>query len=156
MPIRDPSGRAGPDQHKTRRSIQINRGTVSTYAPMRAHAIERFHLGAPRNAVWSTSPAGGRRIRTCMGLLLSSSCFWFIASSLFGAGKSFLVPSPATRFAERAEGVKGPKTVAKLGGLPPSEYSGPRGFVYAGRSSEIPGGSRGCERVACGRIAEDV
>ena len=35
--------------------------------------------------------------------------FWFVGSSLFGAGKSFFVPSPAIRFAERAEGVKGPK-----------------------------------------------
>jgi len=40
--------------------------------------------------------------------------FWFVAGSLFGAGKPFLVRSPAIRFAERAEGV-----VAKLGGLPP-------------------------------------
>ena len=31
------------------------------------------------------------------------------AGSLFGAGKPFFVPSPAIRFAERAEGVKGPK-----------------------------------------------
>src|SRR4029077_6626922 len=37
------------------------------------------------------------------------SCFWFVAGSLFGAGKPFLVRSPAIRFAERAEGVKGPK-----------------------------------------------
>ena len=35
--------------------------------------------------------------------------FWFVAGSLFGAGKPFFVPSPAIRFAERAEGVKGPK-----------------------------------------------
>src|SRR5207302_5336884 len=35
--------------------------------------------------------------------------FWFVAGSLFGAGKPFLVRSPAIRFAERAEGVKGPK-----------------------------------------------
>ena len=31
------------------------------------------------------------------------------SGSLFGAGKPFFVPSPAIRFAERAEGVKGPK-----------------------------------------------
>src|SRR6516165_3894280 len=30
-----------------------------------------------------------------MGLFLSSSCFWFVASSLFGAGKLFFIPSPA-------------------------------------------------------------
>ena len=35
--------------------------------------------------------------------------FWFVAGSLFGAERPFLVPSPAIRFAERAEGVKGPK-----------------------------------------------
>jgi len=28
---------------------------------------------------------------------------------LFGAGKPFFVPSPAIRFVERVEGVKGPK-----------------------------------------------
>ena len=33
----------------------------------------------------------------------------FAESSLFGAGKPFFIPSPAIRFAERAEGVKGPK-----------------------------------------------
>jgi hypothetical protein len=34
--------------------------------------------------------------------------WWFLvfAGSLFGAGKPFFVPSPAIRFAERAEGVK--------------------------------------------------
>jgi hypothetical protein len=37
------------------------------------------------------------------------SCFWFVGGSLFGAGKPFFVPSPAMWFAERAEGVKGPK-----------------------------------------------
>ena len=35
--------------------------------------------------------------------------FWNVDGSLFGAGKPFFVPSPAIRFAERAEGVKGPK-----------------------------------------------
>jgi len=36
-------------------------------------------------------------------------CFWFVVGSLFGAGKPFFIPSPAIRFAERAEGGKGPK-----------------------------------------------
>ena len=53
-----------------------------------------------------------------MGLFLSSSHFWLFGDSLFGAGMPFFVPSPAIRFAERAEGVKGPKRLAKLGGLP--------------------------------------
>ena len=39
---------------------------------------------------------------------------------MFGAGKPFFVPSPAIRFAERAERGQGTETVAKLGGLPPS------------------------------------
>jgi hypothetical protein len=63
----------------------------------------------PTVMVRSGLSAGGRRIRTCMGLFLSSGRFWFFAGSLFGAGKPFFVPSPAIRFAERAEGVKGPK-----------------------------------------------
>jgi hypothetical protein len=49
-----------------------------------------------------------------MGLFLSSSRFWFVASSLFGAGRPFFAPSPAIRFAERAEGVKGPKRSQSL------------------------------------------
>ncbi len=48
-----------------------------------------------------------------MGLFLSSSHFWFVGGSLFEAGKPFFVPSPAIRFAERAEGVKGPTLHAK-------------------------------------------
>ena len=35
--------------------------------------------------------------------------FWFFVGSLFGAGRPFFVPSPAIRFPQRAEGVKGPK-----------------------------------------------
>jgi hypothetical protein len=54
-----------------------------------------------------------------MGLFLSSGCFGFAVSSLFGAGRPFFVPSPAIRFAERAEG-QGTETLAQLGGLPPS------------------------------------
>ena len=46
--------------------------------------------------------------------------FWVVVGSLFGAGKRFFVPSPAIRFAERAERGQGTETVAKLGGLPPS------------------------------------
>jgi hypothetical protein len=44
--------------------------------------------------------------------------FGLVGGSLFGAGKPFFVPSPAIRFAERAEGGQGTETVAKLGGLP--------------------------------------
>jgi enoyl-CoA hydratase/carnithine racemase len=51
---------------------------------------------------------GTKSSQTCMGVFLSSG-FLFVAGSLFGAERPFLVPSPAIRFAERAEGVKGPK-----------------------------------------------
>ena len=37
---------------------------------------------------------------------------WLSASSLFGAEKPFFVPSPATWFPERAEGVPGTETLA--------------------------------------------
>ena len=51
---------------------------------------------------------GTESLLTCMGVFLSSG-FLFVAGSLFGAERPFLVPSPAIRFPERAEGVKGPK-----------------------------------------------
>ena len=47
---------------------------------------------------------------TCMGLFLSSGCFWvFLPVLCSELERPFFVPSPAIRFAERAEGVKGPK-----------------------------------------------
>ena len=47
---------------------------------------------------------------TCMGLFLSSDCFWVLLTVLCSEReRPFFVPSPAIRFAERAEGVKGPK-----------------------------------------------
>ena len=52
--------------------------------------------------------AAANGVLTCMGVFLSSG-FLFVAGSLFGAERPFLVPSPAIRLAERAEGVKGPK-----------------------------------------------
>src|SRR5258706_6694576 len=61
---------------------------------------------------------GGSEIRTCMGLFLSSGCFWLLAVLCSEREGPFFVPSPAIRFPERAEGVKGPKRLAQLGGLP--------------------------------------
>jgi hypothetical protein len=47
---------------------------------------------------------------TCMGLFLSSGCFWVLLPVLCSEReRPFFIPSPAIRFAERAEGVKGPK-----------------------------------------------
>src|SRR5690348_3686681 len=65
-------------------------------------------------------PAGGRRIRTCMGLLLSSGGFGLLPVLCSERERPFFVPSPpGIRFAERGRG-QGTETVAKLGGLPPS------------------------------------
>jgi hypothetical protein len=47
---------------------------------------------------------------TCMGLFLSSGCFWVLLPVLCSEReRPFFVPSPAIRFAERGEVVKGPK-----------------------------------------------
>ena len=53
---------------------------------------------------------------TCMGVFLSSG-FLFVAGSLFGAERPFLVPSPAIRFAERAERCQGTEMLAQLSGF---------------------------------------
>ena len=69
----------------------------------------------------STSPASLEvaigSLLTCMGVFLSSG-FLVCAGSLFGAERPFLVPSPAIRFAERAERCQGTEMLAQLSGLP--------------------------------------
>jgi hypothetical protein len=62
-----------------------------------------------RNPARHRLTAGGKRIRTCMGLFLSSRVFGLLPVLCSERGKPFFVPSPAIRFAARAEGVKGPK-----------------------------------------------
>jgi hypothetical protein len=65
---------------------------------------------APRDTLNAERRPGARGSHmTCTGFFLSSGCFGFAVSSLFGAGRPFFVPSPAIRFPERAEGVEGPK-----------------------------------------------
>jgi hypothetical protein len=66
------------------------------------------NAGASRDQKFADSLLEG----TGFGPVCGISCqvvFLVVAGSLFGAEKPFLVPSPAIRFAERAEGVKGPK-----------------------------------------------
>jgi len=47
---------------------------------------------------------------TCMGLFLSSGCYWVLLTVLcWERERPFFIPSPAIQFPERAEGVKGPK-----------------------------------------------
>src|SRR5712671_7766980 len=55
-------------------------------------------------------PSGTGGLQTCMGLFLSSGCFWVLLTVLCSEReRPFFIPSPAIRFPERAEGVKGPK-----------------------------------------------
>jgi hypothetical protein len=45
-----------------------------------------------------------------MGLFLSSGCYWVLLAVLCSEReRPFFIPLPAIQFAERAEGVKGPK-----------------------------------------------
>ena len=82
---------------------------------LRVYAVRRVVLSRRGERT-----GGESQIRTCMGLSLSSGVFRFIASSLFGAGKPFLIPSPTIRFPERAQWGQGTETLAKLSALPPS------------------------------------
>ena len=55
-----------------------------------------------------------------MGLSLSSGCFRFIASSLFGAGGAVLHPVAYDQVPGACAMGQGSETLAKLGALPPS------------------------------------
>src|ERR1700737_4476914 len=109
---------------------------------LRAALIARPNplFGAPLalRARWPLSPFAQRAPesqvsrQTCMGLFLSrgfSPRGWAVDPLIVRLGlltvlcsereRPFFVPSPAIRFPERAEGVKGTETLAQLGGLPP-------------------------------------
>ena len=64
-------------------------------------------------AVWGKFAVDSPLEQSGFELVWGFSCqvvvLGFAESSLFGAGKPFFIPSPAIRFPERAEGVKGPK-----------------------------------------------
>jgi hypothetical protein len=62
-----------------------------------------------RNDSRTSTPQHGSLL-TCMGFFLSSGCFWVLLTVLCSEReRPFFIPSPAIRFPERAEGVKGPK-----------------------------------------------
>ena len=71
----------------------------------RHHFRKVFPLRGPAQQIAIAEPM----VRRLVWEFFCQVVFWFVAGSLFGAGRPFLVPSPAIRFAERAEGVKGPK-----------------------------------------------
>jgi hypothetical protein len=72
-------------------------------------------FSAVRSEPWRVAAAprerkSGSHKLTCMGLFLSSGCFWVLLTVLCSEReRPFFIPSPAIRFPERAEGVKGPK-----------------------------------------------
>jgi hypothetical protein len=66
--------------------------------------------GTPaRDREFADSPLEQAGFELVWGFSCQVVVLGFAESSLFGAGKPFFIPSPAIRFAERAEGVKGPK-----------------------------------------------
>jgi hypothetical protein len=63
-----------------------------------------------RGPVVKAGPRKSGSQKTCMGLFRSSGCFWVLLPVLCSEReRPFFIPSPAIRFPERAEGVKGPK-----------------------------------------------
>src|ERR1700722_14298472 len=72
------------------------------------------------NLVRTRLSAGGRWIRACMGLPLSSGCLGCADSFLFGAGKAVFRPVAWDQVRGARGRGQGTETVAQLGGLPPS------------------------------------
>ena len=59
--------------------------------------------------------------QTCMGLFLSSDCFWVFLTVLCSEReRPFFIPSPAIRFPGARGRGQGTEPLAELGGLPPS------------------------------------
>jgi hypothetical protein len=79
--------------------------------PVRCHIIagQPFEAVVHRNRKFADSPLEQAGFELVWGFSCQVVVLGFAESSLFGAGKPFFIPSPAIRFAERAEGVKGPK-----------------------------------------------
>jgi hypothetical protein len=70
---------------------------------------EQLRITAPEGPEVADSPLEEAGFELVWGFSCQVVVLGFAESSLFGAGKPFFIPSPAIRFAERAEGVKGPK-----------------------------------------------
>jgi Domain of unknown function (DUF4010) len=88
---------------------------VQRYRPVKGGALLSALLGGAYSSTATTvvlakrqREAVTRRPELVWGFSCQVGIFGF-SGSLFRAGKPFFVPSPAIRFAERAEGVKGPK-----------------------------------------------
>jgi hypothetical protein len=73
------------------------------------HDVAVAHAGVGRGEFAIDSPLEESGFELVWGFSCQAVIFGFAESSLFGAGGPFFIPSPAIRFPERAEGVKGPK-----------------------------------------------
>ena len=62
--------------------------------------------------------AGGKWIRTCMGLFLSSGCFWFCCRFFVRSGKAVLRPVAYDQVRGARGRGQGTETLAQLSGLP--------------------------------------
>jgi hypothetical protein len=83
-------------------------GTPSGVSSERNYDVVQIRL--PLSDRWfGDSPLEQSGFELVWGFSCQVVVLGFAESSLFGAGKPFFIPSPAIRFAERAEGVKGPK-----------------------------------------------
>jgi hypothetical protein len=65
--------------------------------------FDRFARGSLLTRCWR------ERDSNLYGAFPVKWCFWFVAVLCSERERPFFVPSPTIRFAERAEGVKGPK-----------------------------------------------
>src|SRR5205823_5474599 len=103
------------DQRALDWRARVERGNAPLRRFDRGDAVAVSRAG---NQVCSGLAAGGSRIRTCMGLFLSSSHFcsrFFVRS-----GKAVLRPVACDQVRGARGRGQGTETVAKLGGLPPS------------------------------------
>src|SRR5215813_9297462 len=107
---------SAPDAEATADLCSPAGATVRVWLLIDAAAPARAGRGTGR-AARSSAPAqllADRAPRqrgshlTCMGLFLSSGCYWVLLTVLCSEReRPFFIPSPAIRFPERAEGVKG-------------------------------------------------
>ena len=113
--ISDPSSDApGRRQHPAQRRDRLTR--CSQYRVWEGLLrLQPFEDGLQRLALRRMMLAGNRKFEDLYG---SFSVKFFCCGSLFGAERPFLVPSPAIRFAERAERCQGTEMLAQLSGLP--------------------------------------
>src|SRR5437762_447859 len=121
-PRKEPAGGRAPGRSPRGADSPAEQRRFELSVPPRENPFERQRclvgtsiLQGPCFAPASSPRRRRERIRTCMGLFLSSDCFWvFLAVLCSERERPFFVPSPAIRFPERAEGVKGPKRLQSL------------------------------------------